>query len=1233
MKIIPVNKALLVFSCVFFLIVSLAAVTAYSISARQINLSYVEQQLSIASETIRLRLATAVNSELALILKMADTPVIRRYFMNPSNPELKSSALAEFDTYLRHFDHKTIFWISDEDKIFYSTTNEPYILDPDDPESYWYNLTLYNTAKYNFNINYNPSLRQINLWVNVPVFMEDEESKGASQESGGRKPIGMLGTGINLTVFSDFIVNSYKEFDGNITPYTFNKYNEITSAADYDLVNNKTHLDDYLGETGKEIIKAASTLAEDENKSFIFNGNIFLVNLIPEMEWYLTVSYPLPGFFAINKSINTVFFSMLFLVFFILIVINIFAARSETAIAQQNIQLINANKQAETASRVKSEFLAKMSHEIRTPMNAITGMTELVLRRDLSNEARNEIKDIRQAGKNLLSIINDILDLSKIESGKLEIIPIKYLLASVINDTVNIIRMRMKEKPIRLFTNIDSTIPYSLIGDEVRLRQILINLTSNAVKFTVKGNVSLSITTLKKEDNKIWLKISVADTGKGIKKEDLEKLFSDFVQVDKDYIFNAEGTGLGLSITKRLCSAMGGSINVESEYGKGSVFTVIIPQIINSSKPFAAVEYAEKKKTLVYERRKVYADSIRWSLENMNVPHVVTENFNDFSEALKREEWYYVFSGYSFYENILPVVDNIPYNRKPPIALLVEWGTEDFIPNVCFVSIPVQSLSIANVLNGKPDNTEYAENTDSTGFIFPGAKILVVDDIITNLKVAEGLLSSYKVTVDTCLSGLEAIEAVKKNKYDIIFMDHMMPEMDGIETTAVIRNWEKEQNEAYKKVPIIALTANAVVGMKEMFLEKGFSDFLSKPIDISELDGILNAWLPEEMRGNEIENKKPRIFAESSPTAINDGSSLQENKKLIILVDDNPANLKIGKSVLMEKYMVSTAPSAEKLFEILSINIPDMILLDIDMPEMDGYETIKILKSKPETKDIPVIFLTGKTDTGDELDGLSLGAIDYITKPFQPPLLLKRIDMHLLVLAQKNKLEKLTADLMNYSENLQKLVWEKTQNITELQDVLLKTMAEMVEYRDDITGGHIERTRNIVKVLLEEITKNNIFVDETSDLKIDLALQSCQLHDVGKISIEDKILKKPGKLTEEEFNDMKKHADYGREIIEKIESLTTKNDFLKYAKIFAASHHEKWDGTGYPSGLKGKDIPLLGRIMAIADVYDALTSVRPYKKAFTHEEAVKIITDSSGTHFDPDVVTVFLNTTEKFRIS
>ncbi|MDR2943179.1 MAG: response regulator [Treponema sp.] len=518
-----------------------------------------------------------------------------------------------------------------------------------------------------------------------------------------------------------------------------------------------------------------------------------------------------------------------------------------------------AKMHADEDNRSKSSFLASMSHEIRTPMNAITGMAELLLRGELSDEARGYARDIKQAGNNLVSIINDILDFSKIEAGKLEIIPVKYMLASLVNDSVNIIRMRIGEKPLRFFTNIEGTIPNNLIGDEVRMRQIFLNLLSNAVKYSDKGHIGLSIMAQKREDKQIWLKIIVADTGKGIKKGDQEKLFGEFVQVDVRKNRGIEGTGLGLAITKRLCLLMGGDITVESEYGRGSAFTAVIPQGIDSPEPFAIVEEPEKKKVLIFERRTVYAQAICWSLEDMKVPYTLVKTPEDFSSAIYREEWFYVFSGYGLYDKVklfLEQPDSAFYGgKKPHIALMMEWGTEGYIPNVRFMPIPVQSLSIANVLNGKTDSKGYSESSGIIRFTFPSARLLVVDDIATNLKVAEGLLTPYMTTVDTCLSGRRAIEMVKINNYDIVFMDHMMPEMDGIEATSAIRAWEKE-SKLRKHVPIIALTANAVVGMREMFIQNGLDDFLAKPIDVSKLDEILNHWISKDKRENIIESDK-----------------------------------------------------------------------------------------------------------------------------------------------------------------------------------------------------------------------------------------------------------------------------------------------------------------------------------------------------------------------------------------
>jgi signal transduction histidine kinase/CheY-like chemotaxis protein len=552
-----------------------------------------------------------------------------------------------------------------------------------------------------------------------------------------------------------------------------------------------------------------------------------------------------------------------FLVFSVMVVVETTRKTKDRLIKAQNKKLQELTEEAQSANRTKSNFLASMSHEIRTPMNAITGMAELLLRGNLSDEARGYVQDIKQAGANLLSIINDILDFSKIEAGKLEIAPIKYLLASLVNDSISIIRMRLMEKPIRFYTNIDGRIPNGLIGDEARLRQIFINLLSNAIKYTVKGTINISITQEKREGAQVWLKIEVADTGLGIKPEDQAKLFADFVQVDTKKNRGIEGTGLGLAITKRLCMAMGGDITVKSEYGKGSSFIAVIPQGVYNEAPFAVVEESDKKKVLVYEGRVCYAESVGWSLGNMKVSHVIVNDQAAFAEALFQEEWFFVFSGYGLYEKIRPLMARPPNEfaggKQPPLALMVEWGTESYIPGVRFVSLPVQSLSIANILNGKADSKAYFDHAASVNtirFTLPQARILVVDDISTNLKVAEGLLAPYQATVETSLSGAEAIELVKhkasqKLDYDLVFMDHMMPDVDGIEATAEIRLWEaslKEQGITHNAIPIIALTANAVSGMREMFIEKDFNDFLAKPIDISKLDEMLDRWIPKKKR-------------------------------------------------------------------------------------------------------------------------------------------------------------------------------------------------------------------------------------------------------------------------------------------------------------------------------------------------------------------------------------------------
>jgi putative two-component system response regulator len=347
---------------------------------------------------------------------------------------------------------------------------------------------------------------------------------------------------------------------------------------------------------------------------------------------------------------------------------------------------------------------------------------------------------------------------------------------------------------------------------------------------------------------------------------------------------------------------------------------------------------------------------------------------------------------------------------------------------------------------------------------------------------------------------------------------------------------------------------------------------------------------------------------------------VKDSNKKLILVDDNPVVLKLARNALMDNYDIITVPSAEKLFQAMEIFVPDLILLDVLMPEMSGYEAIKILKSNPTTSNIPVIFLTSQNDPSHELEGLDLGAIDYIAKPFSSQLLQKRVDIHMLIQSQQKQLE-------DWNHNLSHMLDVKNSSVIELQYAVLTTMSNLVECRDDVTGGHIERTEHILRMLVEEVQKQEIYSELIDGWDLNLFFNSSKLHDVGKISIRDDILLKPAKLSDEEYDEMKKHTTFGETIIAKIQDMVGENMFLTHAKILAGTHHERWDGTGYPRGLCGSDIPLEGRLMAIADVYDALVSVRPYKEAFSSEDSLKIIKEESGKHFDPLLVDAFMHAT------
>ncbi len=350
------------------------------------------------------------------------------------------------------------------------------------------------------------------------------------------------------------------------------------------------------------------------------------------------------------------------------------------------------------------------------------------------------------------------------------------------------------------------------------------------------------------------------------------------------------------------------------------------------------------------------------------------------------------------------------------------------------------------------------------------------------------------------------------------------------------------------------------------------------------------------------------------------------NKATILVVDDTPNNLALMSGLLKNQYKVKIANNGEKALRIAQADpLPDLILLDIMMPGLSGYDVIRELKAHPPTREIPVMFITAMSETEDERLGLELGAVDYITKPISPPILLARVETHL-------KIKRAADFLRDQNAFLEDEVNRRTREIQAIQDVTILAMASLAETRDNETGNHIRRTQHYVRLLANRLKTHPRFGYFLSEKTIELLFKSAPLHDIGKVGIPDHILLKPGRFTPEEFEIMKTHTTLGRDAILAAEKhLGMEVSFLDLAKEIAYYHQEKWDGSGYPTGASGDQIPISARLMAVADVYDALISRRPYKEGMPHEQAVEIMRQGRGSHFDPDVLDAFLALREDFR--
>lgn len=525
---------------------------------------------------------------------------------------------------------------------------------------------------------------------------------------------------------------------------------------------------------------------------------------------------------------------------------------------EENIK--NVISRYQKAERTKDDFLANISHEIRTPINTIAGMSEILANEDLRDDVREKVQDLQGASRNLVTLVSDMLDFAEIQSGKLELSESSYSLTSTINDIVNIINNQKKNKDIEFILDINTDIPALLVGDEQKLKRAMLNILSNAVKFTEVGCVVLEIS-CRRESYGINLCITVRDTGIGIDSSQLHNVFNSFSMVDTKRNRQEGGVGLGLAIAQAIIEKMGGFISVRSRKGEGSEFQIIVPQKVEQYEPMIVLENPLRFNVLVYidmnqfsiaAVKNEYGNNISNITENLGIVVHVCRNLNELKRRIERNYITHIFI--TLYEYTM---DESYFNglaKQTGVVIILE-ETEAYrvhSDDIIRLYKPFYALPVSIILKGgKRYNNLNREAMNKNMFIAPDAKILIVDDNAINLRVESCLMKNYKFTIDTALSGMEALEKLESKDYDMVFMDHMMPEMDGVDTLHRIRD---KAGIYYANIPVIALTANAVAGAKEMLIAEGFQDFLSKPVEIASMHRILEKYLPDAKKIYDFED-------------------------------------------------------------------------------------------------------------------------------------------------------------------------------------------------------------------------------------------------------------------------------------------------------------------------------------------------------------------------------------------
>lgn len=851
-------------------------------------------------------------------------------------------------------------------------------------------------------------------------------------------------------------------------------------------------------------------------------------------------------------------------------------------------------KQILKANAAKSEFLANMSHELRTPINAILGYNEILMRETRESQTVGYASNVRLAGRNLLSLVSTILDFTDMEKANLQLAEAPYYLREVLQDALTFAEYGAESKGLELRIQIDEQLPQELVGDVARIKQILDNLISNAIKYTLEGYIEISAAWESVDAESGKLRIAVKDSGIGMKPEDVQKISESFIRFDKEITGNIQGIGLGLTIVTRLLHVMNSGLEVESMPGAGSCFSFCLGQKVVDATPigkletrenFQLLENAEESwtaplaKVLLVEDNPMNLDVLTGMLRMTGLQIDTAGNGVEALEKMRENQYHIILM-----DHMMPIMDGVEALHR-----MREEGLCEGVPALVLTANAVGDARERYLQEGFD---EYLSKPIVYGQLMAKLRQFLPEELLqTRGKEENEAVDLWSVLEkETGLTYCCGSEEFYREMLGSYLGNNRLQQ---IETCFAEENWEDY------RIGVHALKSTSLsIGATVLSEAAKQLEFAAKEGRIDDIRANHAATMEQYEKLLEL------IRQELCDTSVPEEKALErkEEKAKILVVDDDNLNLMFAQKLLGEEYTTDCVKSGKEALEYLKTELPNLILLDLHMPKMSGFEVLERITKEERLKEIPVVFLTADNDREAEIEGFRRGAQDFIKKPFVADIMLERI----------NRILELDRLRKNLSEEVQKQTLQaelRRQKVERLSLQIMVTLANTIDAKDKYTNGHSLRVAEYAREIARRAGKS---VQEQEDIYY-VGL----LHDIGKIGIPNSIIRKTSGLTEEEYQTIKGHAEIGAEILDNMTEIPG-------LAVGAHWHHEHFDGSGYPQGLKAEEIPETARIIGVADAYDAMASKRSYRDVLPQEVVKSEIEKGSGSQFDPEFVKIML---------